>query len=113
MLKKGSVFKFKEAAKIVANEINEMFVFCSALFGARLGFSPRELIASKYFANKTKGLLVGSPKYCAERVKFRTEHGKKRLENVDTPVWSGRLFVFFDQGPSLAGYILGRLEGWL
>ncbi|MFN0013105.1 MAG: hypothetical protein ACKVU2_01035 [Saprospiraceae bacterium] len=42
-----------------------------------------------------------------------TAHGKKGLENVVAPVWSGWLLVFFDKRAGLAGHFLGRLGSWL
>lgn len=42
---------------------------------------------------KTK-YLTPDPQFTgAERVKIPTEHGKKRLEVVDTPVWRGGFFI--------------------
>ena len=74
-----------------------MFVWDSAGF---MRFSHwnllNELAGCNYFANKTKGLGVPCPTNRAERAKSLTEHGKKRLENVDTPVRSGWFYVFFD-----------------
>lgn len=53
------------------------------------------------------------PKNGAVPVKFPAEHGKTKLENVDSPLWRGRLFIFSDKGPGLVGCVLGSLGGRL
>lgn len=42
---------------------------------------------------KTKCLAPDPQFIGAERVKIPTEHGKKRLEVVDTPIWRSGFFI--------------------
>lgn len=53
------------------------------------------------------------PKIGAVPVKFPSEHGKTKLENVDPPLRHGRLFIFFDKRPGLACRVLGAMGGQL
>ena len=46
-----------------------------------------------------------------EPVKIVSEHGKKELDRMDTPLWRRWIFVFSHQRPDLAGYFFRAVQG--